>query len=255
VVLSVLVRFGGRLGAKAPSPAVVAVTTLVLMGILGRINAREISEYYVETKQNWRDATWLVQASAAAGERIFVPRTHHRTGVLFYAGQWTGGQNLLTRDVVQILPKEADEGLLPPGSERGWLIATAGDEPPELEYTETVKPYYQLLAPTLFGISGVPQDYLLLAPVSYRNLAVMELVPYHPPSVRFWADDEGISQGDCTWLNWDTEYIKEIYLDGEGVVGKDRRKVCPPVTIRYVLEVIHTDGTVSQETLEIAVEP
>ena len=233
-----------------------ALVSAVVLGVVIAINAPTISSYYQETKQNWRDATWLVESSAQAGERVYVSRLHHRTGVLFYAQQWTGGPDLLTEESVRILPKDPTEELLPDGSERAWLIVPLREDYlPGGEFDRKMKPHFQILPPTVLDPSTIPRDSLLIAPISYRSLAVAEIVRYHPPSVRFWADDDSISKGNCTWLNWDTEYIREVYLDGDGVVGKDRRQVCPPVAARYVLEVIHIDGTVSQETLDIAVEP
>ena len=157
---------------------------------------------------------------------------------------------------MQILPKDPTEELLPDGSERAWLIVPLREDYlPGGEFDRKMKPHFQILPPTVLDPSIIPRDSLLIAPISYRSLAVAEIVRYHPPSVRFWADDDSISKGSCTWLNWDTEYIREVYLDGDGVVGNDRRQVCPPVATRYVLEVIHVDGTVSQEILDVAVEP
>lgn len=243
-------RFGD---SRLAAPAIIGA---VLLATLAGMNAPIISSYYQESKQNWRDATWLVQSAAQAGERVYVSRLHHRTGVLFYARQWVTGPNVLARENVQILPKYPTIDLLPSDSEKAWLIVPVrAVYLPGGELDTRMKPYFQLQPPTILDPTVIPRDSSLIAPISYRSLAVMEIVRYQLPSVNFWADDDSISKGNCTWLNWDTEYIREIYLDGDGVVGKDRRQVCPPVATRYILEVIHVDGTVSQETLDIAVEP
>jgi len=74
------------------------------------------------------------------------------------------------------------------------------------------------------------------------------------PSVNFRADDYTISSGDCTRLRWDVDNVREIYLDGEGVVGHDKRKVCPTATTTYRLKVIRLDGGTEIYTVTITVQ-
>jgi ATP-dependent Clp protease adapter protein ClpS len=47
--------------------------------------------------------------------------------------------------------------------------------------------------------------------------------------------------------------VREVHLEGEGVVGRGEREVCPTETTAYELEVIHTDGARTLETVEIEV--
>jgi hypothetical protein len=47
--------------------------------------------------------------------------------------------------------------------------------------------------------------------------------------------------------------VREVYLDGEGVVGHDQRQVCPSVTTRYELKVVRLDTTETVHTVEIQV--
>ena len=44
-------------------------------------------------------------------------------------------------------------------------------------------------------------------------------------------------------LRWDVEHVKQVYLDGQGVVGHSARKVCPPKGRTYVLHVVYHGGT------------
>jgi hypothetical protein len=77
--------------------------------------------------------------------------------------------------------------------------------------------------------------------------------PPGTPIIRFWADDYDILQGDCTWLRWEVENVREIYLDGGGVVGYDKHQVCPTATTTYTLKVVHLDGTTTQSSITIGV--
>jgi hypothetical protein len=77
--------------------------------------------------------------------------------------------------------------------------------------------------------------------------------PPGTPAIRFWADDYEILQGECTWLRWEVENVREVYLDGSGVVGHDQRRVCPTTTTTYILKVLHLDGTITQSSITIGI--
>jgi hypothetical protein len=49
------------------------------------------------------------------------------------------------------------------------------------------------------------------------------------------------------------ENVREVYLDGEGVVGRGEREVCPTESTTYELEVILADGTSTLERIEVSV--
>jgi hypothetical protein len=72
-------------------------------------------------------------------------------------------------------------------------------------------------------------------------------------SIRFWADETTIAGGNCTRLRWEVQNVREVYLDGEGVVGQGNRKVCPGATTTYVLRVVHLDRTVTQHAVTVQV--
>ena len=84
-------------------------------------------------------------------------------------------------------------------------------------------------------------------------MVVVRVEPGELPDVGFWADEYALSGGNCTWLNWEVETVREVYLDGEGVVGHDRREVCPTETTTYHLDVVYLDGTESRSNVEIVV--
>ncbi len=69
--------------------------------------------------------------------------------------------------------------------------------------------------------------------------------------VSFRADEYTITQGKCTWLRWDVENVRAVYLNGEGVVGHDQRQICPATTTTYKLRVVRLDGT--EQIFEITI--
>jgi hypothetical protein len=78
-------------------------------------------------------------------------------------------------------------------------------------------------------------------------------MPSEPGSIRFWADADSLASGDCTWLHWQVDNVREVYLDGEGVVGHDQRQVCPTVTTHYELRVVRLDTTETVQVIEVHV--
>jgi hypothetical protein len=48
--------------------------------------------------------------------------------------------------------------------------------------------------------------------------------------------------------------VREVYLNGEGVVGHDARQVCPAGPTSYQLEAVLEDGSHITRTVEITVE-
>lgn len=68
----------------------------------------------------------------------------------------------------------------------------------------------------------------------YRSVTIQVL----HKTVDFRADDLELAPGECTILRWDVENVKEVYLDDEGVVGHDRRQVCPKTTQTFTLRVV-----------------
>lgn len=71
--------------------------------------------------------------------------------------------------------------------------------------------------------------------------------------IEFWADAGTIIAGDCTNIHWRVEGIKEVYYQGEGVVGEGTREVCPVVNTTYHLRVIRMDDVVDNRYITITV--
>jgi hypothetical protein len=81
--------------------------------------------------------------------------------------------------------------------------------------------------------------------------------PSQPPAdaatIRFWADRTTLASGDCTLLHWEVQSVREVYLDGKGVIGEGQKEVCPAATQTYVLRVVHLDGKATEHPITIEV--
>lgn len=73
-----------------------------------------------------------------------------------------------------------------------------------------------------------------------------------PPlsGIEFWADQEEISQGQCTVLHWRVENVQAIYYEGQAVTGNEDRRECPRQHTTYALRVVTDEG---EETREVTV--
>jgi hypothetical protein len=72
-------------------------------------------------------------------------------------------------------------------------------------------------------------------------------------TISFRADKTNLKAGECTTLRWDVEHAKEVYLNGNGVVGHSSKQVCPPATKTHVLHVLHSAGATDEKvTLQVA---
>lgn len=66
------------------------------------------------------------------------------------------------------------------------------------------------------------------------------------PSIACGADPATIQPGQTSTLFWTITGVKEVYLDGRGVSGIDKRQVSPGQTTNFTLRVIRKDGTEAQ---------
>jgi hypothetical protein len=249
-LVSAFTRFKPRTALSVAS----TLATVLLLGLLAAISIHPVAAYYQEIKQNWRDATRLVCTQAEPGDQIFVRHVYHQAGVLCYISQWCNEPNAWTEANVRVFSRDL-AGLLPPESNRqNWLIVPdrAGFLPGgELE--ASIQPHHHLLSPTIFRVTGRPEEYGIISHVTFQSVAVVPVMPSNPGSIRFWSDADTLTRGDCTWLRWQVDDVREVYLDGEGVVGHDQRQVCPTATTSYRLRVIRLDSTEAAETMEIQV--
>jgi hypothetical protein len=73
--------------------------------------------------------------------------------------------------------------------------------------------------------------------------------------IEFWADRTEITSGECATISWRVLNIREVYFQGQGVVGVGSREVCPTSNKTYHLRVVRQDGIVDNRYITIVVNP
>lgn len=76
-----------------------------------------------------------------------------------------------------------------------------------------------------------------------------------PTQIRFYAEKSSLVAGECTDLYWYVNRAQAVYLNGTGVAGLGRRRVCPDKTTVHTLRVIHRDGHETVHTVTLEVTP
>jgi hypothetical protein len=254
VVTGWLVSRSRRLVLRMNVSVASALTTALLLGLLAAISVPSVDAYYKQTKQNWRDATRLVCRKAEPGDQIYVRHLYHQVGVLYYINQWCSEPGAWTEANVQVISTDLKGALRPHDQRQHWLIVPVWAQYlPGGELEASIQPHHRLLPPTIFRVSGRPEEFGIISHVTFRSVAVVPIMPSEPGSIRFWADADSLASGDCTWLHWQVDNVREVYLDGEGVVGHDQRQVCPTVTTHYELRVVRLDTTETVQVIEVHV--
>ena len=73
------------------------------------------------------------------------------------------------------------------------------------------------------------------------------------PSLVFLAGDRRIESGQCTNLEWQSENVLRVYLDGKGVESSGALEVCPERTITFTLSAALADGSEISRDLVVEV--
>jgi hypothetical protein len=109
-------------------------------------------------------------------------------------------------------------------------------------------------------VDDVPDSYVGNSTIYIDDLASGRgtLPPTAPPkptaTIDFRADRTILDAGECTWLRWDVENVSAVYMNDVGVIGHDRREVCPSATTTYRLHVVLGDGSSIDKTVTISVQ-
>jgi hypothetical protein len=74
-------------------------------------------------------------------------------------------------------------------------------------------------------------------------------------SIYFVADRYAITYEQCVTIRWDVDGAKEVYYQGQGVVGHASSIECPMSTTTYTLHVLTVEGTSIYRTITITVGP
>lgn len=90
----------------------------------------------------------------------------------------------------------------------------------------------------------VPFDQICVAPATATPVptATPTDTPLPPPSVSVSVSPTTIVAGQCAELSWRVEYVRAVYLDGQGVGGTGSRSVCPTQSQIYELRVVSASG-------------
>ena len=123
---------------------------------------------------------------------------------------------------------------------------------------------------TANGVVGWVYRPLLQVNIDLANVPVLNVQFYAPPPtatptpqataapttiIEFRADRTVITAGECVTLSWDVEGIKEVYYQGQGVVGHGSSQECPAATTTYNLRVIRLDNVEDNRYITITVNP
>lgn len=98
------------------------------------------------------------------------------------------------------------------------------------------------------------QTYTLRAMTANGPLDRQVTVKVISPFINFYADKTTIGLGESTTLHWETHNIRQVFLDGQGVAGIDKRSVKPTRNQTYTLRVV-TACEVHEPQIEVVVIP
>ena len=73
------------------------------------------------------------------------------------------------------------------------------------------------------------------------------------PYVNFWTELETVTAGECTTLQWQTNNVKSVFLDGEGVPGLGAKTYCPCENEAHTLVVYYQDDTRQDFTIDLEI--
>lgn len=147
---------------------------------------------------------------------------------------WFCGQHLYVKDSVDTIPALVIQAtgevwfLDPVGQSR--TEETLGQWPPIGSYVAVADP--EVVDGWLYSVSQF---------MEVPNCETNSSQPTSTPFAKFWPDRYELNKGECTWLHWNTENVRAVYLNEEGVIGNDSRQVCPETTTSYKLDAIISD--------------
>jgi len=76
-----------------------------------------------------------------------------------------------------------------------------------------------------------------------------------PPKVAYSVDNSTVTQGNCTFLHWEVDNARAVFLDGAGVDKHGSQKVCPTSSTNYTLHIDGLNGAIDQVLRVSVTEP
>jgi tetratricopeptide (TPR) repeat protein len=173
---------------------------VLLLGMLVAGSLPAIAEMHSESRQNWRDATRLVQAMAQPRDTLYVPNVRHPPGVSLYLESQESNPARSWHLPVRVLHYDPDTGFSLDGDAKGWVLYPfdAGLVPGGT--LDHLLPDHSVQPPVILQSLNIPADAESIAPFSYENLVLVRVVPKV-------AGDDPCQQDGKEWLqDWlDTE--------------------------------------------------
>lgn len=155
-------------------------------------------------------------------------------------GTWTPVSNEVTV-LLALRPTETPPSVVT--SPDGTRVAIVSPTPTTPE-VEAGRPPTPTRRPTPSSGDFFPEDTPTVPVSGVTTTPTAPSATATPPWNRvFWADRYTLAPGECTTLRWQVENVISVFLDGQGVAGKDTRQVCPTQTTNYTLRVNSTAGT------------
>ncbi len=155
-------------------------------------------------------------------------------------GTWTPVSNEVTV-LLALRPTETPPSVVVPPD--GTRIAVVSPTPTTPD-SEVGRPPTPTRRPTPATGDLFPEDTPTVPVTGATATPTAPVATATPPWNRvFWADRYTLAPGECTTLHWQVENVISVFLDGQGVAGKDTRQVCPGQTTNYTLRVNSTTGT------------
>lgn len=108
---------------------------------------------------------------------------------------------------------------------------------------------------TLSGEISLVQDTDTPTPTLTPSLTPTPTPTNNPslPYVRFWTEKDTLPAGECTTLQWQTDNVTSVFLDGDGVPGTGAKTFCPCQDEIHTLTVYYNDNTRYDFTQELVV--
>jgi len=178
-------------------------------------------------------------------------------------------------DPTALLPAPAAPTLPPPAATPTptlpSFLPTASLETPVLEPTATFtrvptatpRPPASPTPTVVFTLPTLPprptatqvvEEPIFIPPTSTPTPGPPTPIPPRSYSVSFRAQNETIVEGDCTNLEWETQGVSMIRLDGREVSASGDREVCPTADREYELTVQLPDNRIESSRVRITVQ-
>jgi hypothetical protein len=167
---------------RTAAPRLIAAlgVTILLLGMLVAGSLPAIADLHSESRQNWHDATRLVQAMAQPGDTLWVLNERHPPGISLYLEAEEANLDGNWHMPVRVLRYEPDTGFALDEDDLGWVIYPFHPELVPGGTLDFLLEDHCVRPPVILQSLNIPEDSESIAPFSYENLAIVRLEPDAP---------------------------------------------------------------------------